>query len=703
MQRREQNLEKDQGQEQPRLQPAVQFRGSKGYKAMEEACAIALEARKGENEELFQPYVYMDSQSCAMQQRECVKLPGQRPAARIFAPVDLNSEQGRKMIEKALSEGYKINGFEDHELIKQFTVDQHNEQPSKSALEDVALDQMEQIKDDFYFISGWTCRVDQEGQARQVFKGKVMVEKIYIYLDRDATKVKEQWEVTYVGKESVTLKSHTNNPTAELCKMLQSVRGFRLEGTNSEIQNLLRILAEDALPEKIYTASGWQRVAGRYCYLFDNMKGVSCESGHKIYIRDDVSTMNILESAIAVFKDTTLCGPFILTSLLGPTAYLFKQVDRQPTSILMVVGRTGSLKTAVSKAFFTLFNTLEQPSLHSFQSTIAALEPAIEEFQDATLLVDDFSVNAMGNPMLKNTMIGVLDALVRYYGDATSKRKSSRDGQMVEMPRPCGGAVVTGEIASEAHSSILRMIVLRMEPQVSVDGERLNYLQTNLDLYPTLVYRYISFLEENFNQCTKLIQTRYQDYREEAKSFSISEKRSIDHYVEYKLLWVILQEFLRQSCSYKESDRIDQIGDLFIRGVVHHIKQTEAMANNTDPTTRLFLVIREVIDDALCAENKDQYKMNPCQYLGFHKEENHLLVKKDLFERAVEAAMKREGIVSPGWRRLAQQLCDCRIIERQPNGKNMTYCTKVKLLQDTQAFYVLNLSALDMALKDVKS
>ena len=686
-------------------QPAVQFRGVKGYQAMEEACREMLSQRDQEDSWNTQPELLVASDgTMAAEIQECVRFDGNKFAVRFFTPANISTEQGIEMLKRASERGYKVNSFEEHPAIKRYAESALNSK-EKEILSEITED-MELIAGDYRWSNGWTG-ILEDGHFKKLFKGRIIFKRIEKIYDKDGKIQLEKWVVRIEsGRHHRNMESDARNAANELVKSMQATPGIKIEsGAKIDIHNLLRCLAEDVPVTKVHLRSGWNRIddSCKYRYLYDGRKGFACRSKQTICFLPEIKPLDVLEKMIAVFRDQYLAGPMILYSFLGPTAFLFKMAGHQPTVLLMVSGRTGSLKTATSRILYELFNTTNSPSLHSFQSTIAALEPAIEEAQDSTLLLDDFCPNSIGNKNIQANMVGVLDVLTRYYGDATSKRKSNREGQMVEMPRPCGGAVVTGEITTDLHSALLRMVVVELNAQ-SIEGENLSYFQANRDIYPSLIWEYIKYIEQKFDSIVNMIKEKYPLYRKMASiQLPIREGRSIDHYVEYKIIFEILRAFLSDNSDQLTADRLDQLEKMFLDGVLRNIRQTEQRASQIEPMAMTLIIIRNILDEAALADNSQEF-IESSRFLGYHRGKNCIAICKSEFEKILQEELRKNKMPMPNMMSLKKKLsaADMSILQTFGNGNGYAaYTTKVQLKgYGAKVVYVMDYGALEIAISN---
>lgn len=511
-----------------------------------------------------------------------------------------------------------------------------------------------------------------------------------IFCDIECLEVQELYDSTMKSRGSVVFikvstagdqkkfrieLGKTNNT---LISKFQSVRGVQIASEVNclrEIQNLLSYLATKMPVKRVIIEQGWCMINGRHYYIYDNhpqIQGYEIACGVRIYRGTNTMPWETFKLALGVFKEWKVAAPVLIYSLYGVTYHLFSTAKYRPTAVMFLEGETGSLKTSVSKVFFRLFNTNEDESVFSFQSTVASIEPKIKEGKDTIFLADDYCINSTMTADSRKRMKALLDRIIRIFGDATSLNKSNIKGTKIETARASGGAVVTGEVNAEGRSSCLRLLTVEIE-KGQVDGKELNVFQKNPGLWTGFMEKYILFLEDNFENIVTMISSKYTGLREQAKEY-FAEGRSIDHYVEMSLLNEILWNFLQQFGALDYEVR--EYSVLMMEGVRQCIVNSENLSKQEDPDQEILLTYYQVLCDGTIRIAKTVKEYSREKIYGGYREEGYLFAEVDKLKEAVNSRLRAKNL--PYYIRKDRE--DFRmlhnkfgVIEKLKNGRNSTY------------------------------
>ena len=153
-------------------------------------------------------------------------------------------------------------------------------------------------------------------------------------------------------------------------------------------------------PEEFFSYSGWGLVGGKPVYLSDSRNDCKCDmivpkilpEEHQKIWQEDLNILSVQKKTYApdvTFNDLNSLNvilPFWLYLHLGYACKLFWDAGLKVQFILLLVGKTGSLKTTLCETFAEPFN---EGTMLRFESTAVALENYREECIDMTMVVDD--------------------------------------------------------------------------------------------------------------------------------------------------------------------------------------------------------------------------------------------------------------------------------------------------------------------------
>ena len=255
-----------------------------------------------------------------------------------------------------------------------------------------------------------------------------------------------------------------------------------------------------------YDYHGWAILHERHVFLNDRLP--FCKSGCYVWAVEPENIASIFRNGmafLAIGNGLEKILPIFLYAHIGFTARLFKDAGLAVQFLLLIVGRTNSFKTSLSREIFMPFSPID---MMNFQSTPRALELYREAVQDMVLLLDDIFASGDGNVMEK------FENILRTLGDSVSRAKSNKRSDGIERSDVCGGAVVTAEEGlNSQQSSSLRYLTIPVDAS-SFDGKKLRYFQNDsilakqqgsASIMQYYFSAYIYFLETHYDEIVKEI------------------------------------------------------------------------------------------------------------------------------------------------------------------------------------------------------
>ena len=272
----------------------------------------------------------------------------------------------------------------------------------------------------------------------------------------------------------------------------------------------------DTLPVgTVYQNAGWNLTPNNTQYYYSGNDAVYCCSAFRLsndvcfFPRDlinwELELLNIGSDEVMI--------PLILHSHLGYTLKLFEMAGYKEQYIMILIGESGSKKTSLSRVMFSLFGE----AMVNFTATDRAIELALMQRQDSTLILDDLSAGKDKN------LAGKFEKILRQLGDSTGRKKSINGGSELESVNTRCAVIVTAETDIDAlsKSSKLRTLainvgrhslnesILKIYQQDEINAKVANKYSM-LERYMTF---YVEYLKENYQQIVNfLANAKYADY-----------------------------------------------------------------------------------------------------------------------------------------------------------------------------------------------
>ncbi len=206
----------------------------------------------------------------------------------------------------------------------------------------------------------------------------------------------------------------------------------------------------------IYSHTGWRKVAGRWCYLYNG--GAVGAEGLEVELEGNLSayTLDAPASSPQASADFLKLGALRVTAPLLCTMYLaplceFAHGDR-PAFLPAVVGETGSRKTTICTLAMSHFGNFgSKQTTASFADTAASIVQKAFIVKDAPLLVDDYHPTTERKSQDK--MKTIAQSLARAYGDLNGRGRANPDGTVQVSKPPRGLGMMSGEEAPDIGES----------------------------------------------------------------------------------------------------------------------------------------------------------------------------------------------------------------------------------------------------------
>ena len=309
-----------------------------------------------------------------------------------------------------------------------------------------------------------------------------------------------------------------------------------------------------------------------------------------------------------------VCLPFWLYLHVGFACKLFIDMGIKVQFLLLLIGKTGSLKNTIYETFAEPFN---EGSMLRFESTSRALEIYREECIDMTMVVDDIFKKKASN-------MSKFEDILRAFGEGIGRAKSAgKDFKEIIRTKVQGGCIVTAEHDLDLQqSSALRYVSIPIESE-SIDTETLSIFQNDktlakLEGRPTTVQEifagWIAYLESNYEQIVNFLLT----FQPPPSKLKFKRHQQI-----YRVLCAIAA-LINEWGLKSKTINIQQYNDNYLlwhRVIVDLMLRNQTAATVAEPWQQFLVTLQQAIatSTALIAVNKDEFEQNGGRYIGFQR------------------------------------------------------------------------------------
>lgn len=437
----------------------------------------------------------------------------------------------------------------------------------------------------------------------------------------------------------------------------------------------------------ILTDAGWQLINGQSVFAFDNrderFQGFLFSSGRVLYaesVSSDVAWQYFMQ-AQSISEDRRITSIVILYSLMGLLFSVFKQSGFTPQFLLYIVGTTGSLKTALAKVFFDIFNGENKIQVHSFSDTITALELYLGALKDEVGIVDDLELGDSESESRRQREI--FNMIVRLVGDTKGKNRSNPSLKDVKAKVTQGLVAITGEQSLGKQSNRLRMIELEVT-KGAILGERLAILQDNPMRWGTVCGMFIGFVEENYSEVLRYISTKARSFRQEYQN-KFDHLRTVDQLVSFR----IIAELLRQMWTQKLQNLqiVNEALNDMIDAVEAVLTTSVEMDEIENPGIRFLMDLDALIGagSILIAENSETF-FKSTAFSGYFEFGDIFLLKDTSYEAVTNYEQRMRRRFPFDMTKILKSLSEFDAVYSFANGKSRTFNVR----KEGRTFFKIN-------------
>lgn len=266
------------------------------------------------------------------------------------------------------------------------------------------------------------------------------------------------------------------------------------------------IKSTSKLAEKrwIFAHTGWRKVDGKWQYLLPGNESFTVELHGKQ--RGYMTEMNYTDEDLAHlsgflevdFIPFEIMYPCLALVFLSPLNEFLRKIGHEPKFVLMLLGRTGSMKSTVAAlmlSFFGHFSATDLPM--SFRDTANSIIHNAFTLKDVLTCIDDYHPSGRRE---SESMRITMQTIARGYGDRAARNRMAPDIVLREAHPPRGNVIVTAEFAPDiGESGTARLFILEMKPK-SLNLPILSEMQEKAanGMLMRCLFAYTSWLEKTF-------------------------------------------------------------------------------------------------------------------------------------------------------------------------------------------------------------
>ena len=380
--------------------------------------------------------------------------------------------------------------------------------------------------------------------------------------------------------------------------------------------------------EEFFSYHGWELVNGKMVYLSDSRPDCKCDvfvpriPPERMFVawQNDLKILNIgkkyynPDGTPNELESLRVSLPFWLYLHLSFACKLFIDAGLKVQFLLLLIGKTGSLKTTICETFAEPFN---EGNMLRFESTSRALELYREECIDMTMIVDDIFKKKFSN-------MNKFEDILRTFGEGIGRAKSAgKDFKEIIRTKVQGGCIVTAEHDLESQqSSTLRYVSVLLDND-SINTEILSYfqrdkVQAKLESRPTIIQEifasWISYLESNYRTIVNFLI----DFQPPPLTLKFKRHQQI-----YRVLSAVANLICDWGVQLGNIN-VEQHNYFFTRWnrvIADLMLRNQEMATTAEPWQLFIITLQKLIatGEVFIAIDKNEFERNGKSYIGFQR------------------------------------------------------------------------------------
>ena len=443
--------------------------------------------------------------------------------------------------------------------------------------------------------------------------------------------------------------------------------------TAKAIESDFRALTKHLPERKILCDYGWQIVEGRRLYVTDDIpclpSGFVAQTGVFRGLSEKMQLpQEIICKTLSLSKNWQGLSVLISFSLLGVLYKVFEEAGHSPRFLLFVNGKTGSLKTTLSKILFMQLRHgmgAEEPRRIDADTVTSFERAVVKSGRDTVLLIDDYAPQRTSGKARE--MENRIEMLIRMAGDGATKSRSNSKLEDVKGKGVKGVIAVTGEIRAKGLSSNLRCCYCHLKRE-DVNVETVTWFQENPLAYPQLIAMFTEYVARRWDDVVSYIKEKFPRERQWMETV-VDERRLVDSAATLRIACDILGRFLQACLSDVPFDIVHLIEGMKVEIANNAVANQAAVKEG--PVS--YKVIK-TIDELILAKNilMSGYRPtveNIANIDGFEDKDALYFMPEKLYVKLTDYFKRINSPLGYDISDLLETLADEGIIRTRSNGK----------------------------------
>ncbi len=275
------------------------------------------------------------------------------------------------------------------------------------------------------------------------------------------------------------------------------------KSVKDRLRHAIQSTAQFAPKTYCYESTGWRRIDGDWHFLMpgDEQHTVRlfgravnygfCRSG------EPEALLHAYEMLYRIAPESVIY-PLVAFAFLSPLGTFLRMANKEPQTILMLTGKTGSKKStlaALMLSFFGKFSTSQLPL--SFRDTANSILKQSFLLKDVLTCVDDYYPSGGRDASDLNDK---MQKLLRAYGNRCGRGRMNARTELLPDYYPQGNAIMTAEFSPDVgESGTARYLCIDLDPQMVNNEELTRFQQYAAEgVLSYVMFRYTEWIKKEF-------------------------------------------------------------------------------------------------------------------------------------------------------------------------------------------------------------
>lgn len=449
------------------------------------------------------------------------------------------------------------------------------------------------------------------------------------------------------------------------------------------IENTFRSETQGIPVSRIYIDHGWQIINGKRVYVHDNQyspENITFQTG--LTLPFDHSSWaqagQVFFDAYSLYSEKGPMSVMLAFSMLGVLYRVFDEAGYKPRFLLFIHGKTGSMKTTLSKILFIqLTNEMFRDTPRRINTdTATSFERGIVlNGRDTVTLIDDYA--PAKSPRQQADIDEKLESIIRMVGDGTGKNRSNTDLEDCRSEGVKGVVALTGELTGKGLSSNLRCFYCGIQREY-VNESVVTYFQDMPYSFTTLIQYFAFYVAENWDKIMEYIKGSFQQERASARQV-LTERRLVDSAAVLRITCNIIRGFLVR-CG-RNPDKANMLTEEMRNEILMMAVVSENISLEETTAIRFVKIVEQLLHSGklnMLAEKPNEQNLTSID--GFYDDQFYYFLPENLYEKVKKVFFSSNIYLPLNLDEAVKALAEESIIKPSPNGYGKkTYYARIPM------------------------